>query len=159
VTCATLYRICALAILTATLPACSQNIPSTFLHPPASARPMVRWWWFGPAVTKEEISRELKQMSADGIGGAELAFVYPLQLNANLPFGSPAMLEMVHYAEDEGFRLGLRIDVTLCSGWPYGGPHITLDNAATRIRTVEIPVAAESTLVNFPVAPAGDTFL
>jgi hypothetical protein len=120
---------------------------------------MVRWWWFGPAVTKEEISRELKQMSADGIGGAELAFVYPLQLNANLPFGSPAMLEMVHYAEDEGFRLGLRIDVTLCSGWPYGGPHITLDNAATRIRTVEIPVAAESTLVNFPVAPAGDTFL
>ncbi len=38
---------------------------------------MVRWWWFGIAVEKPEILRELQQMKADGIGGVELAFVYP----------------------------------------------------------------------------------
>ena len=67
-------------------------------------------------------------MKADGIGGAELAFVYPEVLDdpakglKNLPFLSPEMLDAVTYAQAEGRRLGLRIDVTLCSGWPYGGP-------------------------------------
>ena len=94
--------------------------------PPDAARPMVRWWWFGPAVVKPEILRELQQMKADGIGGAELAFVYPEQLDDkdihNLTFLSKEMLDAVNYAQAEGRKLGLRIDVTLCSGWPYGGP-------------------------------------
>ena len=70
-----------------------------FLRPPDDARPMVRWWWFGVAVQKPEILRELQQMKADGIGGVELAFVYPQVLNdpsrglENLPFLSPRMLE------------------------------------------------------------------
>ena len=106
-----------------------------FLNPPNEARPMVRWWWFGPAVVKPEILQELKQMKEDGIQGAELAFVYPEVLDdpakglKNLPFLSPEMLDDVKYAQAEGRKLGLRIDVTLCSGWPYGGPHITLEEA------------------------------
>ena len=52
-----------------------QALKANFDHPPASARPMVRWWWFGVAVEKPEILRELQQMKANGIGGAELAFV------------------------------------------------------------------------------------
>ena len=46
---------------------------------------MVRWWWFGTAVEKPEILRELQQMKADGIGGAELAFVYPQVLDFRDP--------------------------------------------------------------------------
>src|SRR5665213_3290181 len=98
-----------------------------FLAPPDNARPMVRWWWFGVAVEKPEILRELQQMKADGIGGAELAFVYPVVLDdparglKNLPFLSPGMLDDVNYAQAQGRKLGLRIDVTLGSGWPYGG--------------------------------------
>ena len=134
-----------------------QQLRENFLHPPDSAKPMVRWWWFGPAVTKPEILRELQQMKADGIGGAELAFVYPEVLDGanpagvgtgngsatfkNLPFLSPEMLDAVHYAETEGHRLGLRIDITLCSGWPYGGPNTPLSEAAGRLRTVEVPIA------------------
>ena len=45
--------------------------------PSADARPMMRWWWFGIAVDRAEIRRELEQMKADGIGGVEIAFVYP----------------------------------------------------------------------------------
>ena len=95
-----------------------------FLNPPASARPMVRWWWFGAAVEKTEILRELQQMKRNGIGGAELAFVYPMVLDdpaaglKNLPFLSSPMLDAVRYAQAQGRALGLRIDVTLCSGWP-----------------------------------------
>src|SRR5216684_2662211 len=52
-----------------------------FAHPPDAAKPMVRWWWFGVAAEKPEILRELQQMKADGIGGVELAFVYPQVLD------------------------------------------------------------------------------
>src|ERR1700760_1295062 len=77
-------------------------------HPPADSRPMVRWWWFGPAVAKPEILNELQQMKADGIGGAELAFVYPEVLDdpakglKNFTFNSPEMLDAVNYAQAEG---------------------------------------------------------
>ena len=127
-------------------------LKSNFKNPPDDAKPMMRWWWFGAAVEKPEILRELQQMKADGIGGAELAFVYPEVLDdpakglKNLPFLSPAMLDAVHYAQSEGRKLGLRIDVTLCSGWPYGGPNTTLAEAATRLRTVEVPVPANDHL-------------
>lgn len=136
-----------------------------FANPPADARPMVRWWWFGAAVEKPEILRELQQMKADGIGGAELAFVYPVVLDdlarniKNLPFLSPAMLDAVHYAQAEGRTLGLRIDVTLCSGWPYGGPATTLAEAAGRLRTFAVPIPANATTVPLPHLNEGDTLL
>jgi alpha-L-rhamnosidase len=132
-----------------------------FANPPNEARPMVRWWWFGPAVVKPEILRELQQMKADGIQGAELAFVYPEVLDdpakglKNLPFLSPEMLDDVNYAQSEGRKLGLRIDVTLCSGWPYGGPHITLAESVGALHTVEVPVPANATSADIPTANAG----
>ncbi len=121
---------------------------------------MVRWWWFGIAVEKPEILRELQQMKADGIGGAELAFVYPQVLDdpaknlINQPFVSLEMLDNVRYAQTEGRKLGLRIDVTLGSGWPYGGPATTLDHAARRLRVLELPIPANAT--SLPVAKLGD---
>ena len=127
-----------------------------FVNPPMDARPMVRWWWFGTAVVKPEILRELQQMKADGIQGAEIAFVYPEVLDdpakglKNLPFLSREMLDDVNYAQSEGRKLGLRIDVTLCSGWPYGGPHITLEKAVGALHTFEVPVPAGATTAQIP---------
>jgi hypothetical protein len=136
-----------------------------FLNPPGDARPMVRWWWFGPAVVKPEILKELQQMKSAGIGGAELAFVYPEVLDdpakglKNLKFLSPEMLDAVTYAQTEGRKLGLRIDVTLCSGWPYGGPATTLAEAVTRLRTAEVAVAPGETSVATPKLAEGETLL
>jgi hypothetical protein len=133
-----------------------ETIRKDFLNPPNEARPMVRWWWFGPAVVKPEILRELQQMKADGIQGAEMAFVYPEVLDdpakglKNLPFLSAEMLDDVTYAQSEGRKLGLRIDITLCSGWPYGGPHITLQEAVGALHTFEVPVPANATTAAIP---------
>ncbi|HEX3373230.1 MAG TPA: glycosyl hydrolase, partial [Edaphobacter sp.] len=138
---------------------------SSFNNPPPEAKPMVRWWWFGAAVEKPEILRELQQMKADGIGGAELAFVYPEVVDdpakglKNLPFLSPAMLDAVHYAQAEGRRLGLRIDVTLCSGWPYGGPNTPLAEAAGRLRTAEVPVPANVKSISLPKFEQGESLI
>lgn len=96
-------------------------------HPETA--PMMRWWWFGPAVEREELDRELVAMTQAGIGGVEVAFVYPLE-RATTTFGSPEMLADLRWAAERARELGLRFDVTLGSGWSYGGPHITPDLAA-----------------------------
>jgi hypothetical protein len=136
-----------------------------FLNPPNAARPMVRWWWFGVAVQKPEILTELQQMKANGIGGAELAFVYPEVLNdpakhlINYPFLSPEMLDAVNFAQSEGRKLGLRIDITLCSGWPYGGPATPLAQAAAHLRVAEVAVPAGATSVTAPTLAEGESIL
>lgn len=137
----------------------------SFLNPPDLGRPMVRWWWFGVAVEKPEILRELQQMKADGIGGVELAFVYPQVLNdpsrglENLPFLSPPMLEAVTYAQAEARKLGLRVDVTLCSGWPYGGPSVSLADAASHLRTAQILLPPGATQIAPPPLTGGESIL
>src|SRR6185437_12329564 len=141
------------------------NLHQNFENPPTNARPMVRWWWFGLAVQKPEILRELQQMKADGIGGAELAFEYPQVLDdpakglKNLPFLSPEFLDDVNYAQSEGRKLGLRIDVTLGSGWPYGGPATTLAEASGHLRTIEVAVPANATSVAAPKLGGGESII
>jgi hypothetical protein len=141
------------------------DLKQQFQNPPAQDRPMVRWWWFGTAVEKPEILRELQQMKMDNIGGAELAFVYPEVVDdptrnlKNFPFLSPEMLDCVHYAQDEARKLGLRIDVTLGSGWPYGGPATTLEEAATRLRVVEVPIPGGASTIVPPKLAEGETIL
>jgi alpha-L-rhamnosidase len=141
------------------------NLKTRFENPPDDAKPMMRWWWFGVAVEKPEILRELQQMKADGIGGAELAFVYPQVLDdpvrylVNEPFLSPAMLENVAYAAREARALGLRLDVTLGSGWPYGGPATTLAEAAGRLLVLELPLPPGTTSLPPFRLEDGETFL
>ena len=133
-----------------------------FAHPPDDARIMMRWWWFGPAVTKDEIKRELEQMKAAGIGGVEIATLYPLALDDpqtgfhNSPFLSDEHIDALRYAAVEARQLGLRVDITLGSGWPYGGPHIPLTQAAGAMRVETVPVPAESTSIAIPNISIGE---
>ncbi len=121
---------------------------------------MVRWWWFGPAATDGEITRELEQMKGAGIGGVEIANLYPLALDDpqtdfhNTPFLSPAHLAALRFAAEEARRLGLRVDVTLGSGWPFGGPHIPVTQSAGKLRVEISSVSPGST---FALAPHIDT--
>lgn len=48
-----------------------QEITALLTSPPADARGLTRWWWYGCAVTREEIVRELDFMQAAHIGGVE----------------------------------------------------------------------------------------
>jgi hypothetical protein len=109
-----------------------------FAAPPPDARVMMRWWWFGPFVEETELARELEAMAAAGIGGVEVAAVYPLSTSAadreSSGFLSERHLARLRFAAETASRLGLRFDVTLGSGWSYGGPHITDETAAHRLR-------------------------
>ncbi len=132
------------------------SLAEGFRKPPEEARVMVRWWWFGPAVTKPGLEREMKLMKEGGFGGFEVQPVYPLTLDdparglVNLRYLSPEFLEMVRFTGETSRRLGLRMDMTLGSGWPFGGPHIPIELAAGRLRVDRRKVDAATTAL--PVA-------
>src|SRR6478735_8041038 len=105
------------------------DLLSGFANPPTSAAPMMRWWWFGPSVERDELNRELSAMARAGFGGVEVAYTYPLG-PATTEFMSDSFLADLRYAAERARQLGLRFDLTLGSGWPFGGPHITADLAA-----------------------------
>ena len=102
-------------------------------------------------------------MQGAGIGGVEIQPVYPLMLDneatgiKNLQYLSPEFLDDVSFANTTARALGLRVDITLGSGWPYGGPKTTLALAAGRLKVVAIPVTGGK--VEKPPLAEGDSFI
>jgi hypothetical protein len=108
------------------------ELRSGFINPPTHTAPRMRWWWFGPSVTRQELDHELTTMADSGIGGVEVAYVYPLA-TATTGFGSDAFLADLRFAAERAHELGLSFDVTLGSGWSFGGPHISTELAARQL--------------------------
>ena len=133
-----------------------------FAHPPDDCRIMVRWWWFGPSAVEPELQRELEQMKAAGIGGVEIATLYPLALDDpaagfhDYSFLSDEHIDRVRFAAEEARRLGLRVDITLGSGWPFGGPHIPVTEAAGELRVELLAIPSGATSVAIPAIEAGE---
>ncbi len=121
------------------------------------ARIMMRWWWFGPSMTCGEATRQLELMRVAGVGGVEVAYIYPVCVDGeiesvvNQQFLSPEFCEVLGFAAQEAERLGMRFDLTLGSGWPFGGPHISPRHAAKQLKTVLVDIPAGVTDLPVPV--------
>ena len=141
------------------------QVHQEFAAPPDDARIMMRWWWFGPAVTKPELRREILAMKAGGIGGFEIQPVYPLALDdaqknfRNLPYLSDEFLDAVSFASKTAHENGMRIDMTLASGWPYGGKHVPVDEASARLKVEAVDVAARVPSIALPSVGNGEKLL
>src|SRR6266567_970191 len=136
-----------------------------FKEPPDETRIMMRWWWFGPAVSKSELEREMRVMKEGGIGGFEVQPVYPLALDdpaggiRNLSFLSDDFIEALRFTSEKARELGLRFDLTLGSGWPYGGPTVPIGEAAGRLRVDRVNVPENSQRVPLPGIGPGEKLL
>jgi glycosyl hydrolase family 106( putative alpha-L-rhamnosidase) len=140
------------------------DLKKSFANPPADARIMVRWWWFGPSVTKPELERELRTMKEGGIGGVEVQSTYPLALDDpasgfhNFRYVFPEFLDDLTFTGRKAEELGMRLDLTLGSGWPFGGPHISINQAAGRLRVVRA-TATENGKVTLPQLAEGESLV
>src|SRR6266404_8983312 len=136
-----------------------------FEHPPEDARIMMRWWWCGPAVTKPELGREMHLMKEGGIGGFEVQAVYPMTLDdpehgfRNATYLSDEFLDALRFTGEKARELGLRMDLTLGSGWPFGGPHIPVTQAAGRLRVERVTVSANTIAIPIPYIGQGEKLI
>ena len=158
----------AVVIFTSAVFAQSPNIETLergFKTPPDDARIMMRWWWFGPTVTKAELEREMILMKAGGIGGFEIQPVYPVVLDdpgkglKNLPFLSPEFLDALKFTQEKAKELGLRVDLTIGSGWPYGGTSVPVTQAAGRLRVERVKVTNNQRRIPVPPISEGEKLL
>jgi hypothetical protein len=142
-----------------------EQVRAGFVTPPDDARAMMRWWWFGPAVAEPELKREIAAMKAGGYGGFEIQPVYPLSLDdpsiglRNLTYLSDEFIGALRFAAKEGVEQGLRVDITLGSGWPFGGPHVPVTQAASEIVMYKTSLAAQETSVPTPRVGPGENLL
>ena len=141
-----------------------EDLQAGFMSPPDDTRIMMRWWWFGPTVEKPQLERELRLMKEGGIGGFEVQPVYPLLLDESsgrktLPFLSDEFIDALRFTAGKARELGLRFDLTLGSGWPFGGPTVKIDHAAARLRYERVKVDSGSKFVKVPATSAGEKLL
>lgn len=97
-------------------------------------KPWIRWWWLGSAVDKENLTWGMEEISKQGLGGVEITPIYGVKGKEalDIPYLSPQWMEMLKHSQAEGKRLGLTVDMNGGTGWPFGGPDIRTDDAATR---------------------------
>jgi len=98
------------------------------------AKPKTRWWWMGNAVDSTNLTQNLEALAFAGIGGVEITPIYGVKgcEDRYIDFLSPRWMNMLAFTEQEAERLGISVDMNCGTGWPFGGPDVTLDDAATK---------------------------
>jgi hypothetical protein len=118
----------ALALSLFSTPLLAADLSAQFIHPPASARPWVYWFWNNGNVTKAGITADLEAMKRAGVGGVIIMDV--VERFAPPPgtadFMNAEWQELFCFAVSEAHRLGLEINMTNGPGWcGSSGPWIT----------------------------------
>ena len=110
------------------------DLETNFLHPPASARPWVYWFWLNGNITSNGITGDLEAMQRAGIGGVLIMEVDQGAPAGPAGFGTPPWRELFKYVCTEASRLGLEVNMNNDAGWcGSGGPWITPDLAMQKI--------------------------
>jgi len=93
----------------------------------STAKPWTYWWWMGSAVNEADIQAQLKYFQKSGIGGVHIIPIYGVKgyEAQSVSYLSPKWMELLQYTVREGTKLGLGVDMTTGTGWPFGGPNVS----------------------------------
>jgi hypothetical protein len=114
---------------------CSRKTPEVpFLK---SSKPYTRYWWFASTIKKEDVKFNLDWLKANGFGGVEIAWIYPLNrfnikdttYTPRQEWLSPEWSSIVDYTIRYADSIGLGCDLTFGTLWPFGDSYVTFDQA------------------------------
>lgn len=117
-------------------------------------KPWTRWWWMGSAVDEKNLEQAITELASVGFGGVEVTPIYGAKgfEDQYLEFLSDEWLDMLSFTIAKGKEVGLGVDINLGTGWPFGGPNIEVEQAATKMIIDEWElVKGES--IHFPLKP------
>ncbi len=102
-----------------------ETLETNFVQPPKDCWPHTRWWWSGNAGSKEEITRELEQMSSHGIRGVEQISMDPVFEKGNVSFLSDDFMDLLTHTVREAKRLDMEVSLNFGGpGWIIGGEFV-----------------------------------
>lgn len=112
-------------------------------------KPGSRWWWMGSAVDQENLRLCMQQYAEAGLGTLEITPIYGVKGNdnKNISFLTPAWLGMLDYTRQQGQQLGIDIDMTTGTGWPFGGPMLKTAETAASLATETLDVSGDGKTV------------
>jgi hypothetical protein len=102
-----------------------------------TSKPYARYWWFASMIKKEDIRFNLDWLKANGFGGVEIAWVYPLnRFNPKDTTYTPRQewlsrdwTEIVKYAISYADSIGIGCDLTYGTLWPFGDSYVPFEQA------------------------------
>ncbi|WP_205511372.1 glycosyl hydrolase [Longitalea arenae] len=98
-------------------------------------KPWTRWWWMGSAVDEKSISSSLQQMNETGFGGVEIVPIYGAKgyEDRYIKYLSPQWMKMLDHTVQRSNALNMGVYISVGSGWPIGGSHVTIEDAASKL--------------------------
>lgn len=98
----------------------------------AQSRPWAFWWWMGSAVSEGEITELMESYSRAGLGGVHVIPIYGAKGREDdyIEFLSDEWTGVFGHAVSEADRLGMGVDMSTGTGWPFGGPQVEPEHSA-----------------------------
>ena len=128
--CKVLFIILLISVLT-------DNIKAQTYWPKISkeTKPWSRWWWMGNAVDEPNLVKLMAQYNDAGFGGFEVTPIYGAVgfESKYLSYLSPEWMRMLDVVVREADINGMGIDMNNGTGWPFGGPQVTPEIAASKL--------------------------
>ncbi|WP_459490106.1 glycosyl hydrolase [Aquirufa sp. ROCK-SH2] len=114
----------------------------------STSKPWAYWWWPGSAVNEKSITYNLEAFAKQGFGGLHIIPIYGAKgfENQFLNYLSADWKAKFAFTLKEAQRLHLGIDLTLGTGWPFGGPQITPLEAAKAYQIFQLTIPEGATL-------------
>ena len=145
------YSLVTVCLFALNMTACSSAPDETdvqWYEPKTEYKPYTRWWWHGSAVDKESLTYIFEEFADKGIGGVEITPIYGVQNNEenDIQYLSPEWMDMYSHVVAEGERLGIQVDMMTGTGWPFGGPEISIEDAADRYLVTKFEVKEGASL-------------
>lgn len=110
-------------------------------------KPWTYWWWMGSAVDVENIKYQIDSFAKSGFGGVHIIPIYGVKGEERnfIPFLSTTWMTMLQFTIDEAKKRGLEVDMSMGTGWPFGGRVISPEYAAKKFTIVSGKFESTST--------------
>ncbi len=135
------------------------------------SHPAARWWWMGSAVDEDNLQYLIGEYAKAGIRTLEITPIYGVQAKymagkpANISYLTSTWMNMLKKTENIGADKGVQIDMNMGTGWPFGGPTVTKDEAAGKLEYKTagdngyVTTTDENPTVVFDVTPPANSTL
>lgn len=124
--------------------AAAQDWPAVTME----CRPGSRWWWLGSAVDEKNLTYNIEQYAKAGLGTLEITPIYGVKGNEanDIEYLSDKWMKMLAHSYTQAEANGMAIEMNNGTGWPFGGPGVSIEEAATKAVFVHADITGGKTV-------------